>query len=252
MEDNERSDSNGIQLGIISPDFLGTLQSVITAPDLQANVESLQTNEVQNLIMQDDAASNVNNLAQLISTTIYTAPTIDTVALHFIPQETWNQKAVSLQYLAENYFSRKNNVTRRFEHKLWNALRITSAYPAMIKYIGVAWVTDTVFKVYKQTFAKLLNITCVDGGLFHKQGNFTRHGFVILPDHAEHQQIPESQLEDVDHHDVVLMFHKNMSFTSQSSEDKISTCKWENPNGAPRVASLRMSPLHQNIAADEL
>lgn len=39
------------------------------------------------------------------------------------------------------------------------------------------WVKDTVFKVDKCVFGRLLGIKSYDGGLFHSQGNFPSHGF---------------------------------------------------------------------------
>lgn len=175
--------------------------------------------------------------------TLYTSECIDPQQLRFIPENSWNSHPVSLSFLHDDYFGRKNNVNRRFEHKLWNALRITAAFPNMTKLVGVQWVTDTIIKVYKYPFAKLLNINAVDGGLFHKQGNFTRHGFVVLSDADAKAKVPMEHLHDVDFRDVLLLQHETLQFTVLSSEGSISTCKWNNPSGASRVASLRMVSL---------
>lgn len=176
-------------------------------------------------------------------TSLYTSETIDPTMLGFVPTGSWTSKTVSLQYLHDTYFSRKNNINRRFEHKLWNCLRITSVYPSMTKIVGVIWVSETVIKVYKHQFAKFLNINCVDGGLFHKQGNFTRHGFTMVNEHTARQMLTEDVLSDVDFREVVLIAHKDSTFTMTSSERTISNCKWDNPAGATRVASLRPDQL---------
>ena len=176
-------------------------------------------------------------------TALYTTECIDPVALHFVPENTWISRVVSLQYLHDDYFGRKNNTNRRFEHKLWNALQITAAFPNMTKLVGVVWVTDSVIKVYKHAFAKLLNITTVDGGLFHKQGNFTRHGFVTLTEAEAKAKVPAEELHDVDYREVLLLTHEHQQFTMLSSEDNIATCRWNNPTGVSRVASLRMEAL---------
>ena len=177
------------------------------------------------------------------SDSLYTEERIDPHALHFIPENTWSQQMVSLQFLHDDYFGRKNNVNRRFEHKLWNALLITENFPDMTKLVGVTWATDTVIKVYKFPFAKLLNITAIDGGLFHKQGNFPRHGFVILNDVDAKEKVPKEQQEDVDFRDVMLITHASNCFTRQSSEALINQCKWVSPGGVTRVATLRPATL---------
>jgi hypothetical protein len=173
---------------------------------------------------------------------LYSSEVIDPVALHFLPEAGWSQQCVSLQGLHGDYFGRKNNVNRRFEHKLWNALRLTSAFPTMTKLVGVVWVTDSVIKVYKQPFAKLLSIAAIDGGLFHKQGNFTRHGFVILSDAQAREKVPPEHLVDVDFRDILLIEHQRGQFTALSSPDTIAACRWDNPTGATRVATLRIQP----------
>lgn len=176
-------------------------------------------------------------------TSLYTSETIDPVLVGFIPTGSWTSNIVSLQYLHDSYFSRKNNINRRFEHKLWNCLRITCMYPNMTKLVGVVWVSESIIKVYKHHFAKFLNINCVDGGLFHKQGNFTRHGFVMVSEHSARQILSEDILADVDFREVVLIMHKEGTFTMSSNERTISNCKWENPGGATRKAALRPDQL---------
>ena len=136
--------------------------------------------------------------------------------------------------------AKKNNVNRRFEHKLWNALRITTAYPQFDKIVGCVWASDKVIKVYKTPFAFLLGITTIDGGLFHKQGNFTRHGFSDMTEYDARAALPPEQLADVDYREVHLLYTKDGSFSSNSTEQSISSCKWVNPQGATRVASLKI------------
>lgn len=74
------------------------------------------------------------------------------------------------------YFTRRNGVARQFEFKLYNALCITSSVPEAYEFVGAVWVSDTVMKINAHAFANLLGIHTVQGGLFHKQGNFSRHG----------------------------------------------------------------------------
>jgi hypothetical protein len=177
-------------------------------------------------------------------TTLYTSDVIDPVALHFLPENGWSRQIVSLHSLHDDYFGRKNNVNRRFEYKLWNALRLTTVFPNMTKLVGVVWVTESIIKVYKQTFAKLLNIAAIDGGLFHKQGNFTRHGFVILTHEEARERVPPEHVVDVDFRDVLLITHGRALFTALAGEASISSCRWENPTAATRIATLRMDALN--------
>jgi hypothetical protein len=172
---------------------------------------------------------------------LWTSALIDPTSLRFIPEASWSSQLLSLQMLHHDYFGRKNNVNRRFEHKLWNALQITTAFPNMVKLVGVAWVSDFVIKVYKRPFAKLLNISAVDGGLFHKQGNFTRHGFVLLSDAEARAKVAQDHIVDVDHREVLLIWHQHAQFTRLASEGTISGCRWDSDAGqAPRVAALRL------------
>ena len=210
------------------------------------------TNKQNNLQNQTDMQTSDLIALQHILTeadpvvTLYHEQCIDPVALHFIPESAWTSQNLSLHSLHEDYFGRKNNLNRRFEHKLWNALRITLTFPAMVKFVGVVWVTDTIIKVYKFAFAKLLNISAIDGGLFHKQGNFTRHGFVMLSDSEAKLKVPAEQLADVDFHDVLLITHSQHNFTISSTEATISQCKWDNPTSATRVAALRIENIQDN------
>lgn len=192
-----------------------------------------------------DPLMNLATLGEIIKPldipiSLSTEEIIDPIFLGFIPTGAWLQKYVSIAYLKSTYFSRKNNIKRRFEHKLWNALQITKAFPKFVDQIGVIWVTNNVFKVYKNVFANLLNITAVNGGLFHKQGNFPRHGFLPLSEQeAKMENIPPNFMVDVDFHDILLLYHKERQFTMSSSEDSITTCKWVNPAPATRIAFLK-------------
>lgn len=172
-------------------------------------------------------------------TALCTSEIIDPIALQFIPKAAWSSwKPTSVQGLHETYFSRKNSVSRRFEHKLWNCLRITSVFPNLTKTIGVCWVDNKIIKVYKYPFAKFLAITCVDGGLFHKQGNFTRHGFIDLSEQEATRQLSPEQLADVDYRDVHLIMHSQNGFTADATEESISSCRWVDPSPTARVATL--------------
>ena len=107
---------------------------------------------------------------------------------------------MSLWELRQMYFTRRNGAARQFDFKLYNALCITNRYPEAYDHVGAIWVTPTVMKIKAPAFAHLLGIHAVQGGLFHKQGNFSRHGFQNIPG-AVHR-IPECA--DVDDYNVRL------------------------------------------------
>jgi len=167
--------------------------------------------------------------------------TISPLNLGFIPHSNWvSSKPMTISSLHETYFSKKNSVSRRFEHKLWNALKITTSFPNLVKVIGVTWLNNRTIKVYKHPFARLLNISCVDGGLFHKQGNFTRHGFVEMAELDARNELTQEQMADVDFRDVHLIYHQNGEFTTDSTEVTICSCRWVDPSPTPRVAALKI------------
>ncbi|EAY07180.1 hypothetical protein TVAG_197940 [Trichomonas vaginalis G3] len=171
-----------------------------------------------------------------------TTEVVDPIGLQFIPKSTWaNYKLTSVSALHDSYFSKKNSVTRRFEHKLWNCLRITQVFPSLTKIIGVCWVDNRIIKVYKHPFAKFLSIQCVDGALFHKQGNFSRHGFVDMSEQEAQQQLSPEAYADVDFRDVHLIYHQNGQFTADATEESIANCKWVDPAPATRVAALKLN-----------
>lgn len=190
------------------------------------------------LIHDPQLMTNGNLFTRSNEENVYETTIIDPVELGFIPRSTWSERSVSLQFLRNSYFARKNNVNRRFEHKLFNALRITQMFPNLYPYVGVLWVSDSVFKVNKTVFAQLLNIKTIDGGLFHKQGNFPRHGFVTVSDPLTLQHVSSMDLQSIDGKDVLLLTHQAQKFSKLSSEEEISQCRWDDPSTASRTALL--------------
>lgn len=115
----------------------------------------------------------------------------------FVPKSEWPPQLCTLWDLRQMYFTRRNGISRRFDFKLYNALCITKAFPNAYPYVGIMWIGQNIMKVHSQTFAHLLGIHAVQGGLFHKQGNFSRHGFIQV-----HKQSPESLALNIDMRDV--------------------------------------------------
>jgi hypothetical protein len=114
------------------------------------------------------------------------------------------------------YFTRRNGPGRRFDFKLYNALCITKVFPPAYYFIGAIWLTQTVMKIHSQTFAQLLGIHAVQGGLFHKQGNFSRHGFQQVMKQAQLAQGMTFDLADVDDYLVRLFTDQHNRFSRDS------------------------------------
>ena len=128
--------------------------------------------------------------------------------------------------LVTEFFHRKNSSNSRFSHKLYNALQISKNYPQYIKYLGVTWVTQTVLKVNKITFGRLLNIKTIDGSLFHQQGNFPTHGFVEIESREAASFVDPADLADVDFENIRLLRHGAGKIYRDCTEGEIEGCKW--------------------------
>lgn len=102
------------------------------------------------------------------------------------------------------YFTRRNGTGRRFDFKLYNALCITKVFPNAYPFVGTLWISATVMKIHSQSFAHLLGIHAIQGGLFHKQGNFSRHGFQQLLKQNASTLAPGYDFRDVDDYSVRL------------------------------------------------
>jgi hypothetical protein len=63
--------------------------------------------------------------------------TINPKQLGFIPVSAWLNHDMTFGQLVESFFQRKNCAQGRFCHKLFNALRLATAAPHLVRYIGV-------------------------------------------------------------------------------------------------------------------
>ena len=119
----------------------------------------------------------------------------------------------SLNSLRSLFFMKRNGYGRLFPFKLYHALLITKAFPEAYQYTGVKWVSETIIKVNGAVFASLLGIHSVSGGLFHRQGNFSRHHFeqVLKKDHPELNGSPD--IMDVDDLTIMLFIDQENRFT---------------------------------------
>lgn len=103
--------------------------------------------------------------------------------------------------------------------KLYHALLITKAFPDAYQYTGVKWVSNDVFKVNGNVFAKLLGITQTNGGLFHKQGNLPRHKFMQVYRQNRPELAKNPDIKDVDDISILLFYDSENRFSMTKEYD---------------------------------
>ena len=75
-----------------------------------------------------------------------------------------------------NFFVTKSK-TMRFEHKLYNALKISREEPKLIGFLGLYWKNEDTFIVNIPTFGALLGAPYPRAYLCYEAGLFAKHGF---------------------------------------------------------------------------
>jgi hypothetical protein len=156
--------------------------------------------------------------------------------LGFVPRSEWPPQVFALWDLRQMYFTRRNGPGRRFDFKLYNALCITKMFPSAYYFIGAIWLSQMVMKIHSHTFAHLLGIHAVQGGLFHKQGNFSRHGFQQVPKASHAAARINVDLCDVDDYSVRLFTDQSNRFSRDSEfiiTDVVSGSGPDEPEGSP-------------------
>jgi hypothetical protein len=104
---------------------------------------------------------------------------------------------------------------------------MAEADPCFAKLVGVSWLTDTILRVDKRAFARLLGVRSIEGSLFHQQGNFPSHGFVEIGAGDVREMCPPGlDLSSVDFEDTRLMFHQDGVFRRGCTERDIEGCRW--------------------------
>ena len=152
--------------------------------------------------------------------------TVNPRRLGFVPASAWSNDAVPFGVLVATFFRKRNSMHCKFPFKLYNALKLTQQCPEFLAHVGVEWVTDSVFRVHRTEFARLLGVKTVEGGLFHQQGNFPSHGFVELPFDESDRISREAGLGPADLSQVRFMRHAAGNFVRQSTERDLETCRW--------------------------
>lgn len=149
----------------------------------------------------------------------------------FIPHTAWTDEPISFGLLVTSFFRRRNSVHSKFPYKLLNALRLCEKCPDFIPHVGVQWITDSIFRVERNVFAKLLGVKTVEGGLFHQQGNFPSHGFMEFPYKESNELSIKYGYGPVDLSVHRFLEHSSKDFNRYSTEQDILQCKWLGHHG---------------------
>lgn len=148
---------------------------------------------------------------------------LDPYSIGFIPSDDWKNKRMTFHQIVINFFRKKNSSKCLFIYKLYNALRLSEINPEFTYICGVSWWNKTSIRVFPIIFAKLLGIKAIDGSLFHKQGNFTTHGFIEVEPTLVKKMIP-----NFDFTCERLLCHSNNLFVQGCNEKDLLCCKWRN------------------------
>ena len=146
--------------------------------------------------------------------------------LGFIPSCAWSTENVSFGILVTTFFRKRNSMHSKFPYKLYNALKLSEMCPEFTEHLGIQWVTDIVFRVHRNNFARLIGVKTVEGGLFHQQGNFPSHGFIELPFEESDALSREYGFGPCSLSVVRFVQHANGIFTRFSTEASLEQCKW--------------------------
>jgi hypothetical protein len=146
--------------------------------------------------------------------------------LGFIPVSEWSSDPTTFGQLVSVFFRKRNSPFCKFPYKLYNALKLSEAYPELRSHLGIEWVTDHVFRVHRVNFARILGVRTIEGGLFHQQGNFPSHGFVELGFAESDQLSREYGFGKCDLCVVRFVRHAQGLFARFSTEANLQHCKW--------------------------
>lgn len=68
--------------------------------------------------------------------------------------------------------------------------------------VGAIYIGQNMIKINSNIFGSLLGIHAVQGGLFHKQGNFSRNGYKQIQKQKIDQTLLIGNVDDVDDYNV--------------------------------------------------
>lgn len=151
---------------------------------------------------------------------------LNPVEVGFLPKGAWKNEPLPFGFLVVNFFRKRNSQHCKFPFKLYNALVLTDKHPLFFQFVGVRWVTETVFVVDKNIFAKLLGVRSIDGSLFHQQGNFPSHGFVELSFEEATDMAATTGIQPHEVSSLRFLRHNTSEFVRNRQELNLELVKW--------------------------
>lgn len=154
--------------------------------------------------------------------------TINPIELNFLPKEFWLTPQTTIKQVVQSFFKARSTKNLRFEHKLWNALILSTNYPELISILGIYWISIDILKVNRDIFGALINVTKPAAALFNSQGSFLTHGFVEVSkeEALKVHMIKDELVEDVDESVVRLFRHSAGLLKANSHKGDLVTCRW--------------------------
>jgi hypothetical protein len=89
--------------------------------------------------------------------------TFNPYELDLMPMRYWKDQLYNFGDLARNFFRNKNSMNARFANQLYNALQVSDFNSAYAELIGVKWMNESVFRIDKIIFGKLLDVKATEG-----------------------------------------------------------------------------------------
>lgn len=149
--------------------------------------------------------------------------------LNLYPKRAWTASTVTFIDMYTNHFQCKSNRKVKFEHKLWNALQLTSLRPDLYPLVGVIWLSDSIIQVNRISFGRLLGLEKSTSALFNVQGSFPTHGFDELT-LDEVKQTTHVNSPSPDFSECRFFVRKDGLFSRFSPESDVSLCTYTKPS----------------------
>lgn len=145
---------------------------------------------------------------------------INPALMEFIPKKIFSNinYPVNFPGLKRILFVKRSNKIIRFEHKLWNALRIVQERPELFNFCGVRWYNMEVFMVDINIFGRLLGSLSPSTLLTSAAGCFASHGFEECSNSIQNLG------------NLRAYKHKKGKFKFTATEEEIDQVKWTRPN----------------------
>ncbi|OHT14047.1 hypothetical protein TRFO_43168 [Tritrichomonas foetus] len=230
-----------------TPNGASNINNVNNIPGNPNNIPTSSNNSPTKIKVKDQASkksrSKQNKAGQGLSqqnpqTHPYFAESFESLSLYnicvnplifkFLPPGQWEDRHMCVSTLLKTHFQSLSTKKIRFEHKLWNALQLTSAFPELYQILGLSIVTPSLLKADRDKMGNSFALTKPNAALFNQQGAFPSHGFVEVTreDALRKFRAHQYMITDVDEMKVRLYAPKDNNMTLN---DHLQNCHWNSP-----------------------